>query len=290
MKLRGITIRGVLLAVVVAAIDCAIVRSIAARGDQAEWLLAIVVITLPMATVLAVGLLLGLRGRWHSFWVGFEIAGWLALASFVAVAYARPDRLVGIVEPLLDRTGEAIGKPLGVDLLASESYTSAEEFVILPLLVTAPLAAVATAVGLLTRWLRVRIAFERFARRPGRPVRTAVVWLLVFFVLPGVGVEAFLRRRIDPFTVRLVEGKQAMLEIAGSNGFYAYLDDGSTVLLPNRARVRVVEDQRAVSTHLLYADGRGPYVDSRPVTVTVLDGDSRGKLTFLPRCFLRPLR
>jgi hypothetical protein len=284
MKLPAITIRGVLLAVVVAAIDCAIVRSILARGEQAVWLLKIVVGALPFATILAVGLLLGLRGRRHSFWVGFELAGGIALAALVAAGYSRPNELNSVVDPVLDRIGEAIGRGLGIDLLASEdvTYPYVEVFVIAPLLVTVSLAAVATAGGLLGRWLRVRIAFERFAGRPRRPALVAALWLLVFFALPGVGIEGFLRRTFDPYAARLGVGKLAVLDDAFSNGFPAQFEDGSATVLPNGTRLRVEDDTQP--------DSFQPNAEVRALHVTVLDGDSKGKLTFLPRSFLRPLR
>jgi hypothetical protein len=290
MRLRGITIRGVLLAVVVAAIDCAIVRSILARGEQAEWLLAIVVGAMPFATILAVGLLVGLRGRRHSFWVGFEFAGGIALLAFVAAAYSRPNQLDSIIEPVLDRIGEAISRQLGVDLLERWDYTHVEMFVILPLLVTVPLAAVATAGGLLARWLRVRIVFERFAGRPRRPALALALWLLVFFALPGVGIEGFLRRTIDPYTTRLGEGKVAVLDASYGNGFSAPFEDGTSALLPNGTRFRVDYDDQPASTQPMPYQGRGQAMDMRSVNVTVLDGDAKGQLTVLPRCFLRPLR
>jgi hypothetical protein len=180
-----------------------------------------------------------------------------------------------------------------MDLLAGEAmmtYAYVAIFVILPLLVTVPLAAVATVAGFLGRWLRVRIVFQRFVGRPRRPALAAALWLLVFVALPGIGIEGFLRRTIDPYTTRLGEGKLAVLDVPYGNDFSAPFEDGTTTLLPNGTQFRVDYDDQAASTQPTINQGHNPYMDMRPVNVTVVEGDAKGKLTVLPRCFLRPLR
>ncbi len=99
-----------MLVVAITALDLGVIRAISDAESRSLFLLCVV--TLPMANILAVGLLLAfLRPRSRHFLRGFEVFGAMALAFFVVLA-VRADGLVQFyLIPPMALYGATIGPP-----------------------------------------------------------------------------------------------------------------------------------------------------------------------------------
>jgi hypothetical protein len=106
----------VMVAVAIAALDFAAIRALPGYPSGELVLLG----ALPMANVLAVGLLIGLRHRGsRSFLLGFEVFGVMALALYVVLAGFSPGRVIDYLELLLDPIRRTIGLDRTVALIAT---------------------------------------------------------------------------------------------------------------------------------------------------------------------------
>jgi hypothetical protein len=138
----------VMVAVAIAALDFGAIRMGLDRIFPSSELLAMG--ALPMANVLAVGLLIGQRRRGsRPFLLGFEAFGAMALALYVVLAGFSPIRVVDYLELLLDPIRTTIGLDRTVALIAT----------IIPVSVAMlglPQLAFALIGGLLTHYSRTR--------------------------------------------------------------------------------------------------------------------------------------
>lgn len=290
MKVPRVSVGAGMAAMIVIAIDCVAMRSINQRPDYATELVKLVVLgTLPMANVLTVGIVRLMRDGRRStrFLRGFVAAGCGALAAYVACLLLGPNWLWldWYAVPVLDVISEASG------LGTSPLWADIEEVVLAPFLLLLPQLVVALAGG----WV-----VQKIGRRPVQEPLVAVgslrgraAWfaiLLIAIMLPALVIEAYLQWTIDSRTARLAPGTIAVLKTREPAGFLIIRPDGSTVLLPNGARVRVDTDSDAVSLARAGPRGGAGIEDLRRVQVTILDGKEAGQTVDLMRDSLRPVR
>jgi hypothetical protein len=281
------------LAVVAVAIDCALVRAMLAREQQAAALLPPLALALPMEHALGLGLLLWINGRRRWFWGGFEVAGLAACGVMAWATWSDApwfsfglESAVKWFEDRLRRPGRSLSHP-------AAGYPF-EDYVLIPLLVLLAQITVAVAGGTIANWLGSRAAPGAPADHPRsrwRRIATPLVFL-AFFVLPAAAIEGLLRCAIDPNYSRLEPGTAAIVDEEG--GHHAMFKDGSIKVLPVRTRLRVEDDTKNHSYVLVFRYGPGaslvPSPDSRGVAVTILEGRWAGHTTTLPRCSIRPAR
>ena len=137
-----------MVAVAIAALDFGAIRMASDRIIASSELLGLG--ALPMANVLAVGLLIGQRRRGsRPFLLGFESFGAMALALYLVLAAFAPHRVIDYLELLLDPIRRTIGLDRTVALIATIYPVGV---VILGL----PQLAFALIGGLLTHYLRTR--------------------------------------------------------------------------------------------------------------------------------------
>jgi hypothetical protein len=150
--------------VALVALDCAAIRELVAlkvRSTVRVYITcdSLMAGALPMANILAVGLLVGL-GRWRGrpFLVGFEVTGTLALVVCVSLAVLFQEE---VIAPYVDLAAEPIFRALrpGWRSPAPLFYS------IVSVMLLTPQVAVALFGGWLTR--RLTIANARVSARPG---------------------------------------------------------------------------------------------------------------------------
>ena len=107
MRLPRFRIAWVMVAVAIAALDFAAIRALPGSPSGELVLLG----ALPMANVLAVGLLIGLRHRGsRPFLLGFEAFGVMALAFYIALTGFSPHPgVISYLDLLLQPTSRTIG-------------------------------------------------------------------------------------------------------------------------------------------------------------------------------------
>ena len=118
MKVPRFRIAWVMVAIAIAALDFTAIRMASDRIIPSGELLELG--ALPMANVLAVGLLIGQRRRGsRPFLLGFEAFGAMALAVYVVLAGFSPHRVIDYLELLLDPIRRTIGLDRTVALIAT---------------------------------------------------------------------------------------------------------------------------------------------------------------------------
>jgi hypothetical protein len=118
VKMPRFRIAWVMVFVAIAALNFTAIRMASDRIIPSSELLGLG--ALPMANVLAVGLLIGQRRRSsRPFLLGFEVFGAVALALYVDLAGFSPHRVIDYLELLLDPIRRTIGLDRTVALIAT---------------------------------------------------------------------------------------------------------------------------------------------------------------------------
>jgi hypothetical protein len=288
VKLPRLSVNAILAAVAVIATDCMVVRSVRGRPQLLTRDFELIVAgSVPMATILAVGLVLLPRrvGRGRRFLLGFEIGGWLALMVYVGLAVARP----WIIGDFVDSAFDSLGERTGWDM-TSTAWTTAEQ-VGFPILLLLPQLFVALVGGGLGALIRGDSGTVPAVESPHRRLRLGSLLVLLGLVAsPALIVEGWLRWRVDPRSSRLDVGSRAVLDVQGSSGFVGLLPNRPRFVLPNGSEVRVDGDGEPSSVGPIGPRGSGPLGDMRRVRVTLLDGAEAGSQVSLQRCLLRLIR
>ena len=158
MKVPRFRIVSIMLVVAIAALNFVAIRThVGFRSLMGELLM---LGALPMANVLAVGLLIGQRRPGNrSFLVGFVPFGAMALALYVAMATSFPrEMVITCMTPLSEYLGRIIGQDRPVLFIPAQTLALVTVLV-LPQLVFALIG------GLLSRRFMITI---RISRRPNR--------------------------------------------------------------------------------------------------------------------------
>jgi hypothetical protein len=292
VKLPRLSVNSVLAAVAVIAIDCMVTRSIHSRPrPQVGDLDSVILNSLPMANLLAVGIMLLLlrRARSGPFLLGFVGGGGMALIAYIGLAISKPDSIAGLLEAIFDFLEERSGLDM-----TPPSWATFEEVGSIALL-SLPQVLVALAGGWLTRKIKGRSGGVPVADPPHQRLRLGSLLVMLALVgMPALVIEVTLSWMVDPKVSRLRVGSDAVLWIEQSMGWLVELPDGTTFLVPNGAKVRVDDDgERSVRGFVnnpISPRGPWPVFDGRAVRVTLLEGDGTGMKTWLYRCHLKPLR
>jgi hypothetical protein len=150
----------IILFVAITALDLGAIRAIS--DSESRFLFLLGVVTLPMANILAVGLLLAfLRPRSRRFLRGFEVFGAMALAFFVVLAMRAEGLVQFYLIPPMALYGVTIGPPPPIRQ-SWPSYELLVGFCFLSLWATWPQLVFALMGGLL----------YRRSESTGRPHRT----------------------------------------------------------------------------------------------------------------------
>jgi hypothetical protein len=110
VKVPRFRIASIMLIVAITALDLGAIRAIS--DFESRFLFLLCVVTLPMANILAVGLLLAfLRPRSRHFLRGFEVFGAIALVFFVVLAMRAEGLVQFYLIPPMALYGTTIGPP-----------------------------------------------------------------------------------------------------------------------------------------------------------------------------------
>ena len=273
MKWPRISVGAVMVALVVVAIDCVVVRSIQARqGGFTNDLKLIVLATLPMANLLAVGLasLAGgkARARSRPRLVGSVIGAGLAL---LATAFG--------LWPAIHQLESALQ---GTDLAKwIESSPGHEAVALVAIVGGLPLlfqGLMALAGGLIGGTIGSRSNHEPMvvAPSPGRPRFRSLAVLLVLVAVPALAVEEYLRWKVDPSVARFAVGSEAVFFLDQMRGIVV-IPKASTLRQIVGARVRIEQDREPNVPEMVAMPQGTIEWDRRMVQVTVLDGPPGGR-------------
>ena len=157
MKVLRFRIAWVMAFIAIAALEFAAIRALFGFGPRPGELLMLG--TLPMANILAVGFLISYRRPGsRTFLLGFEAFGAVALAFYVALAIFSPDSQYSYIRPLINPMERIIGRDRPFVFIPIVCFVAV---VILVL----PQVAFAVLGGLLSRKFTITI---RISRRPDR--------------------------------------------------------------------------------------------------------------------------
>lgn len=280
MKPPRLSVRTIMTALVVVAIDCVVYRSFATRpAHMATDDFEIVLATLPMANLLAVVIARLAGSQARPFWVGFSIGGLGALLGTI----------LGL-EPALDWLCNFLASTgPGRWLDSSPIGALIGDFAILGVLPLLFQLLIALTVGMLARKVGGPVPPGAVARpRAGKPAFRSLLVLLILAALPILVIETSLRRQIDPQTVRHPSGLTATVAFREIDRFT--IPKSSPILLLEGNKVRIESDQEPSALELLANDTGKLINDHRSVRVTLLDGERAGQSIDLPYCSLRPVR
>jgi hypothetical protein len=286
MKVPHISILSVMAVAAVAALDCFVFRSIAARPEfvaHEVWWTAVA--TLPMANFLAVAAALLARRRGAGrpdFLFGFQAAGWTVLLA--SIAWLNP--ILRLIETCLTSLGAVewcAGSPIREAILI---------YAVAPTVCFVPQALVAAVGGWIARHFgrsRAKTTITDLTPRASRLAR--VVWLLMLVGIPAFSFETYLRLRVDPALRRLPQGSVAVVDFHTFPEFPVFPTKGSPLAKLAGTRIRVDSDADAWMPEFCVAsNGDRLQRDHRVIQVTLLDGERSGESARLPHCMLRPTR
>jgi hypothetical protein len=153
VNLPRFRIAWVMVAVAIAALDCMAIRARLPRhehvlDDQRD--MCLLLGALPMANVLGVGMLIGLRRPGsRPFLVGFEAFGAMALTCFTVLATGFPRVMLPYLEPFVTSIQRSIGPSIvGIPIVA----------LVVAVMLVGPQVAFALAGGFLSRRFKVTIS------------------------------------------------------------------------------------------------------------------------------------
>jgi hypothetical protein len=293
MRIPRVSVQTIMALVIVVAADCLACRAVAIRpGGMTAHFNLILLNSLPMTNLLAIGAAFWIRGRrtFGSFWAGF--------VGFGLVALVGSNLWLGPILAWWETTLTSAG------LVAWVGNSAIRELVALYGLLAAVLAfpqvLVASIGGGLNRLIGMRSTWPAEVAGPRRQVAAlgAMVALVVF---PALSVDAYLRLTVDRKIARLPvnseavvidEQVQKMLALLPPTrpGMSAIFAIGAAPPLPNGTRVRVESDaESSIVQGVQDSRGGAPsFGDYRIVRAILLDGDQQGKPVELPRCALNP--
>jgi hypothetical protein len=155
MKLPRFSIASIMAIVVIAAIDFAAIRAL--DGTSAEWAGLIAFGSLPMASILVIGipsLVKGFwgRGKFHPFLIGFEVVGWTVLLAYTGASMLFPSFI-----------NETLSKGMGALGIAESPDPVWQVWMILAvvLFLLLPQLVAALIGGWLNQRFQIRIIIER---------------------------------------------------------------------------------------------------------------------------------
>ncbi len=161
MKPAGFSVARLMGAIAIASLGCAAYRVELADPSVYRLYHELVIGVVPMACLLVFGLAVAgsdvaRRGACRPFWLGFELAGWVALfavASFMAVNFENGRRAIGRLYPL---TSWFVGSP-------NMTYTDLPVVAFHSALFFVPEFALASLGGWATTSLKVTVARQQAA-------------------------------------------------------------------------------------------------------------------------------
>ena len=283
MKRPRITVGGLMVALIVIALDCVAVRSVFARAYDAD-LRLILFATLPMANLLGVGIarMAGGRVRPRRVLVGFGLG---SLCGLIATIVA--------IKPVLNwLESYLIAAGLAAWFERSPIYSAIGIIVIVVGLPFLGQLLVGLAGGWITWRLGGRPAPPPLVEpSPSRHSIRGVIVLVALVATPAVAVEGILRWKVDSNMPRLLEGSEAVVDVDDPWGIPGRQVARTRLAALAKVKVRIEEDRGANLVELLAKDARTTLIrDGRTVQVKVLGGSRAGESIGLPYYMLRPIR